>query len=332
MSNPLATQYRRPQSARFLVLVLLALSVGFFSTAPAAGEQCEAEYQVVLVELQDDRMHRGSSQRLENATNNAWRMFNRDQIGSAVHQIDVALGQLEGMPAKHVPDDIRGTLIALLLVFRACIERGEIGVTDVVITTAYMVADPDVSDQPTGAGVHIRIDGETLAITGEDSTASFVAPSGTHEITAVEPSMAIGRKSVELVAGETKEITIRLDSDKEVIERTELSLVQKEEGVVDAEFDEFVLRFLQEGETVPLSRVDYIDILAPEGGQPTRIDGLFELEDNGSLVAQNVEELRALLLERADEQIEIYAQAYDPEGFTHGGTVRFHLGQFRIER
>lgn len=311
------------------MLIIAFLLLTFTATQSAlASSPCEAEYQAALAELAEGHLDRGSQQKIQSHIQNAWRMADRNNTDAALQQLDVALEQLAGSPTKRMPAGSRERLTKRVSSMRTCLARGSSGTATIVITTAYLAEG--IEAQPTGAGVHLRVNGETLGKTDEYSSARVTVPAGTIEVTAVVPSSAIGSERLRLDPGEWRELTLLLDDTKEVTEPNPLVLHQLSEGVISASFDAFVLSFAGESGKQPLQGFDYIHIKHPKGGMPVRIDHLFTLSDSSEMVAHDLEQLRGLLAQQPHGPITILAQAYDEEGFTYANTVQFYLGRHRI--
>lgn len=311
-----------------IILAILAFSP---TTSVAALGACETEYQAALATIKEERLDRGSHQKLESHVENAWRMHLRDN-GDAVHQLDVALQMLDGEPTKRVPADVVQRLRQRVASMRTCIAKGTTDTATLVVLPVLLDETAvDLRGEPAGPGVYVRLNGENVGRTGDDGRVTLSVPSGTVEVTAVVPATAIGTEVITLAPGETREVKILLDDGKEVTEDANLLLDQVDGGVLPHDFAAFTLRFDGNGQPVSLSGIDYIDILDPKGGAPTEITHLFTLEPTGAIVASNLDTLRGMLAQRSNELIEIRVQAHDAEGFAYDGTIGFRLGRFRIE-
>jgi hypothetical protein len=173
------------------------------------------------------------------------------------------------------------------------------------------------------------VDGAPVGQTGADGTLTVQVPSGPIVVTAIVPSFSIGQASVTLAPGASVEVSIVLDDGKEVVEDTELVLVEMAEGVLPSSFTSFTLRFERDGAVAPIQRLEQIELLNRDGDIVAELAPMFTLS-GGAMVATDPAALRAALMAQSGNQIAIRAQGVDAAGFTHANTVRFRLGQFQL--
>ena len=188
----------------------------------------------------------------------------------------------------------------------------------------------DMMGAPAGAGVRILVDGVDFGPTGTDGTLTVDVPEGSRRIEALVPSVARAEKAVVLTAGESGEVSLVLDDGKDVVTATAMAVPEISEGILSAGFGSFTLRFFREGGTVPMVGIDTIEIQAQTSAGPVFIQDLFAIAGDGSIVATSAATLRSQLLIRASAPIEIRVQAYDADGVTHVGRVRFLLGSRQL--
>ena len=192
------------------------------------------------------------------------------------------------------------------------------------INTAFIGMNGETFPSNT-AGIHIRINGTRVTETDETGKALINVPAGTVEITAIIPSTAIGKETVTLEPGENYELTLVLDDSKTVVEETELVLYELKDSAMPISFESFVLTFMIDGKPHPLTNINYIQILHPEGGHNTRIEELFTLADTGEMVVHDLEAFRIHLKEQPRGAVTIRVQCSDEEGFTHHNEIEFYL-------
>ncbi len=311
------------------LLIAAALVLSMAVPAALASPICEGEYQEALAALAGAHLDRGSHQKIDSHVQNAWHMSSRGNKEASVHQLDVALRQLASPATKRISADVREQLLGTVGALRNCLDLEDEGLVTLAITTVY--ASDDGSTRPTGAGVYLRVNGQTVAQTDVNSRTNLTLPAGRIELVGVVPSTAIGSQLLDLQPGDWREVTLVLDDTKEVVEGNELVLQQRTEGILADTFDAFVLAFATNDGVQPLSGIDFIHIEHPQGGIPVRVDGLFSISSTGEMVAHDLGTLRALLRQQPNGKITILAQGYDDDGFTYANTVDFYLGRFSIE-
>jgi hypothetical protein len=104
------------RAARIAAFALLALAL-----PSANASSCESDYEAALATLADEPLDQGSRQKIESKARNAWRMSERGDSAAAVHQLDVALQQLESEPTKSAPETVRSRVRQALSAFRSCL-------------------------------------------------------------------------------------------------------------------------------------------------------------------------------------------------------------------
>jgi len=313
---------------RFLLLLyILCLTITSFPVF-ADSCNCKTVYQSLKGTLQDNRIERDIQQKTSSRVENAWRMHEMKKNTAAIHQLYIAEKMLNTEPAKRLPEDTRQLLLAGINKFRNCLQNcpGDKSATLVIYVFNLDETAPDFFGQPAGEGVYIRVNGYTVATTRQDGTARIIVPSGTMEITALVPSSAIGMTAITVAPGETRELRLLLDGGKEVVESTPLAIDELDNGMIPLDFKGFTLRFVIDGDTLPLCYLDEIEIIDPITAQSIFIEDMFSLDPSGAIQVKEHDSLRALLLQFAGQSLDIRVQGVDNEGFTHGNTIRIYIG------
>jgi len=319
-------------SHKLLFLIFILCLTVISNSVSADSCNCKTVYQSLKEALQDIRIERGIQQKISSKVENAWRMHKMKKNTTAIHQLDIAEKMLNTEPTKRLPEDIRNLLLAGIYEFRNCIRNcpGDESASLIIYVFNLDETAPDFFGQPAGEGVYIRVNGYTVTTTRQDGTALISVPSGTMEVTAVVPSSAIGTATITVAAGETRELRLLLDDGKEVVEDTPLTIDELNEGIIPWDFESFSLRFIKDGDTVPLCYLDEIEIIDPITAQSVFIEEMFSLDPSGAILIKEADNLRALLLQFDGQPIDIRAQGVDNEGFTHDNTVRIYLGRFNL--
>lgn len=227
------------------------------------------------------------------------------------------------------------TMLVLTLLLGTVFSHGKVAVSQVDASTltvrTYLFSElaADGRGAPAGPGVIIRVDSKEVGKTGAGGTAKLQVPAGQHLIETVLYPSSYGQATVTLTAGKAKQVDIILDDSKEPTENTILTLDQLKDGVLARNFTTFTMRFLNGQQTVPLRKLEEVELLDPNGGSSLDLKNLFVLQTNGSIVATNVNALRNVLLSRSGA-IEIDCLGYDATGRTHANVLRIYLSSYRV--
>lgn len=315
-------------------LLALLLLTTVLSTPASAQLPCQPAYEAAVATLNDAPLKQGDKQKLLSKVENAWRTYMSAKKNSgkqALRQLDVALQQLNSPATKGIAAPVRETLRRAIQGFKDCIDGGGPQVETATLTVRTFLpsnAAPDGRGEVAGAGVIIRSAGVEYGTTGADGTLTVQVPAGTHNIEArLYPSNA-GEAEITLAARETRTIDITLDEGKEMSEATTLTLDELQDGMLNRNFTSFRLRFLDGETAVALSDFDEVSI-DPFGASPIYVEGMFALQPDGSLLANNINALRNILLQRSGA-IEMRVHGTDARGRTHDRTLKFYLSRFRV--
>jgi hypothetical protein len=188
---------------------------------------------------------------------------------------------------------------------------------------------PDSKGPPLAAGVTIRIDGADVGVTDETGALTVVVQPGEHEVTGILPGKAIGSSTFTGTLGQTANVDLLLDFDKEVIEETDLACDEVTGSRLDATFSSLTLRFTRNGATLPMKAIDAIDLVRADGSPISILDGYFEVTPEGAIRATHLPALRAQL-EAQQAAITLRVMASDEGGLVHANKLTFYLARFRV--
>ena len=170
----------------------------------------------------------------------------------------------------------------------------------------------------------VRVEDEPVGRTGRDGTLTAQVPSGPILVTAIIPPGQLGYESVTLPAGGAATVSLVLQSDAEPGDEIDLDLVETEDDVLQHTVKSFTLRFTRDDVAVPVTRIEEVRVLTPEGTTACYLDeGLFTIR-NGAVVANDVARVLAALRAYA-APIVLRVSASDIDALVYSGTVAFRI-------
>ena len=185
------------------------------------------------------------------------------------------------------------------------------------------------AETPAGAGVTISVGDTEQGVTGDDGTLTFTVEAGSVEVTALLPDLAGASYSLTLAPGAHESVDLVMESYGLQAETT-LTVAEVRRRVLPMDFASFELKFVRsDGSPVSLTDLDAADIEDPLGGISTDLLPFLALQDDGRVIATDLEALRSTLLPELGE-IEISAHAEGEDGRTHGGRTKLHLGRYTL--
>jgi hypothetical protein len=180
-----------------------------------------------------------------------------------------------------------------------------------------------------GAGVQIQIDGKNAGVTDATGTLSTSVTPGPLNIVGRIPAKAVGTVEVTIADGQTLDVDLFLDFDKEAIEDATLSADEITNQLLDASFATLTLRFKSNVATVPVKSIDSIDLLDREGNAVSRLEASFSACADGVIHASNISSLRTQF-QKQQGIIALRVMASAANGLVYENDVSFYLAQFKV--
>ncbi|HZE56247.1 MAG TPA: hypothetical protein VE031_00185 [Chthoniobacterales bacterium] len=180
------------------------------------------------------------------------------------------------------------------------------------------------------AGTTVSINGSEMGTTQADGTVTLKVPAGALQVSAeIRPSNS-GQASVTVVPGETKQVDIVLADGKELSENSLLKIDQLVNSVLDRNFSGLTVRFTKpDGSTVALKSFDIATLEDAQGDNHSVVTDFFTLQSNGTLLLNNPNSFRDLLLKRSGK-ILLSVHGDDSNGGVNDGTVEFFVSAYKI--
>ena len=203
---------------------------------------------------------------------------------------------------------------------------GEAGVCQAQLTVRTFLGD---AETPAGAGVTISVGDTEQGVTGDDGTLTLTVAAGSVEVTALLPDLAGASDSLTIASGALATVDLVMESYGLQAD-TALTVVETQRRVLPIDFSSFELKFVRsDGSGAGLTDLDIADIEDSLGGIPTDLLPFLTLQEDGRVIATDLEGLRSTLLPELGE-IEISAHADGDDGRTHDGTTKLHLGRYTL--
>jgi hypothetical protein len=257
--------------------------------------------------------------------------FHRRQEALAI--IDAALKTVAGPFRHRIPPDERKEIATDLLAFRTCVATRRM--PDLATLTVHVWRQEFEDSSPEGrkapaAGATVLVEGIPAGTTADDGTLTMQVPSGDIHLTAQVPRTHWGEEYISLAAGAYGTVSIGLHDGKEVTEETELVLVEAVDDIIPAWSPSFTLKFVRDGEWVPIVDIERIELLDRHGDLSDHdIEKLFAISA-GAIATTDTAPVFASMMGQLDETITVRVHAIDAAGLGHADEVRFRVGQSRL--
>src|SRR5207302_1345963 len=125
------------------------------------------------------------------------------------------------------------------------------------------------------------------------SLSTSVAP-GVLNIFGRIPSQAVGSANVSIAEGQTLNVNLLLDFDKEAIDDAALTADEIVNQLLDISFTTLTLHFNKNNAPVVVKTVDSIDLLNRNGDPVRRVEGNFTVDAQGVIHGTNIAALKSL--------------------------------------
>lgn len=316
-----------------ILATLLLVSTSGLATAQAAP--CKSDYESVISAIDNAPIAVGNKSKLRSHVNNAWRKFSSGKnqgSNNALKDLDQALKLLASNATAQVPPQTRASLTEAIQSMRACLASSAPTETATLKVRTFLPSDvsADGISGPAPAGVIIFVDNVEFGITNAAGKITLQVPARTLHIEArLYPSNS-GETEVTLAPNETKQVDIILQDGKELSENATLKVDQLVDGVLDRNFTALSLRFIKDdGATVVLKRIDLVALVSAAGGASRFTTEMFTLQSDGTLVLNNVDGFRSLLLFPVGK-ILLNAHGEDANGRVYDQTAEFFISAFKV--
>jgi hypothetical protein len=177
--------------------------------------------------------------------------------------------------------------------------------------------------------VQIQINGKNAGVTDATGTLSSSVTPGPLNIVGRIPSRAVGTTEATIADGQTLDVDLFLDFDKEAIEDTSLSADEITNQLLDASFTTLTLRFKKNVVPVLVKTIDSIDLLDREGNSVSRLERSFSVGTGGVMHASNVSSLRNQF-QNQQGIISLRVMVSAADGLVYENDVSFYLAQFKV--
>ncbi len=184
-------------------------------------------------------------------------------------------------------------------------------------------------------GVLVSIDGTQVGFTGVGGTLTLeLAANQEYHIRVLDVGVVGGRATIFLKANSsgTETVQIVMTGDSGVLEDAELVVDGVSNRVLDSMFTELGMHFeYRNGEVAHLTRFNYLFLRSPRNDdEKIEVTTLFDLDPEGRLILNDVEEFRSRLLSLPSGEVTIEAYGADAQGFVFANRAQFYVGRFSL--
>jgi hypothetical protein len=315
----------------FSAAVLLTIATGS-ARVPFAAQN---DYGKVLCHEQFQSAHPDITLLNENPfrLDRAMTLFRFHRRKEALAIIDAAVKTVAGPFGHRIPRNERKKVAAGLLAFRTCVATSRMPDLATLTVHVWRQAFDEASSEgrrAPAAGATVLVEGIPVGTTADDGTWTVQVPSGEIHLTAEVSRTHWGEEYVSLAAGAYGAVSIGLHDGKEVTEDTQLVLLEAVDDIVPAWSPSFTLKFVRDGEWVPMADIERIELLDRHGDLSDHdIDNLFTLSA-GAIAATDPAPVFAAMMGQLDETITVRVYAVDGAGLGHADEVSFRVGQSRL--
>jgi hypothetical protein len=192
--------------------------------------------------------------------------------------------------------------------------------------------DPALADgkgPALGAGVQIQINGTDAGVTNGCGLFSSPVTPGALNLVGKLPSQAVGSANTTISAGQSLDIDLLLDYDKEATENPPLTAEEVTNQLLNTNFLTLTLRFIKDGAPVPIKTIDSMDLLNGEGTPVSEVEKYFSVDTQGVIRGADIRALQSLF---QDQQgiMTLRVMASDVSGLVYQNGLSFYLARFNI--
>jgi hypothetical protein len=310
--------------AATLVTVAAPSGCAVKAAANRAEEACARQRDDAIEATSD--ANDGETRSLRRRIDNAVALFRLHQAVKAQAQLEWAARRLESRPDlfRSRAARIKPALGAL----RSCVSTATAPALSTVNVRVFRLdgGTLDALGARGGAGVYVRVEGIPVGRTAAGGTLRVSIPSGAVKVTALVPSTAEGVEPVTIEPGASRNVSIGLDADGDVMEETDLAIAEAAAGVLRATTPSFTLKFTDGDRAVPLSSQPEVELLDSSGDVERTLNDMFTIK-GGAIAATDVRAVLAAVRPRQAGQtsVRLRVRGVDADGFTHGNVVEFRL-------
>ncbi len=308
------------------IAVTLILAVPLFGQEPGKLPPAACGSELIAADAALAQIPQLDRNRLARGVTRAVVLFRFRRTKEAIREIDDVRTRLSGRWGERVSSGVRDETLVTIGAFRHCMSKARppAFATLTVRTFKEDETKPGNRGQHAGAGVLVRVDDEPVGRTGRNGALTAQVPSGPLLVTAIIPPSEFGYESVTLRAGAAASVSLVLLSAAEPAEESDLDLIEAKDDVVQNTAKSLTLRFTYHDVAVPVTRVEEVEVLTPEGASAGALDEhLFTIRD-GTVVATDVRRVLAALGGYAAPII-LRVSASGKDALVYYGTVVFRI-------
>lgn len=268
----------------------------------------------------------GETRSVRRRVDNAVALFRLHQPAKAQTQLEWASRRLESRPDLFRTRSAR--INQALGALRSCVSTATAPALSTVNIRVFRLdgGTLDALGARGGAGVYVRVEGVAVGRTAAGGKLRVSVPSGAVKLTALVPSSAEGVEAVTIEPGASRDVSIGLDGDRDVMEETDLAIAEAVDGVLRATTPSFTLKFTDGDRVVPLESQAEVELLDSSGDVERMLNDMFTIKA-GAIAATDVRAVLAAVRPHQAGQtpIRLRVRGVDAGGFTHGNVVEFRL-------
>lgn len=253
--------------------------------------------------------------------------FHRKQ--EALRALDAGRAIVRGPWRWRLPPDNRDEFVSDLDKLRNCLATATPpGLATLTVRVLGYAEDAPNTMRPR-PGARVYVEGIPVGRTGRDGRLTARVPSGPVGVQAEIRITEANWVDVTLAPGQSKSIEIGLSDGKEVDEHTTLVLAEAVDDIVPAKARSLTLKFIRDGRLAPVTSIDHVDVVTPEGNHLAAIEDHFSVV-GGALVAKDAGRVFEVLGPQFGAPIVLQVQAMATERAMHQGNIEFRVGQWPL--
>lgn len=317
-----------------LLACLLLMPMASASTRDGDPDhRCHAQYTEAQGTILGEILEPAAS-KVRTHVSQAWGMFwQGSALGNVNRRIDSALLILSHASTLGATPESKAITAEAIQDFRACVNDEVPANTALLQVPTYRLDEtaPQLRGPPAGGGVRLYVDNVPVAITGADGRAAFDVPAGRFELMAVIPSSAVATATIEVAAGDTRDVALVLDDSKEVVFPATAVVDAIHDGLLPHDFATFGIRLFNGGSHRPQQYVSEVAIEDDIGNTLLPLTDAFTVDAHGNFQPTDVAALRAALAGYRGRELVLKAEGEDALGFTLSARTTFFIASHALE-
>ena len=179
---------------------------------------------------------------------------------------------------------------------------------------------------------YVRLNGFNVGRPNSTGSITLVLAPGRYRLDAVLPSRARispQEQPIDVSLGQALNWDIVLNDEGETAEYTELISPDCLDGILDGDWTQLRLKFVLNGTAAQIADFSEVTLLGSDQSLITRLDSAFTVASDGSIVATDINTLRASLAGNTG-RFTLRVSAEDRDGFAHYGELEFYVGSYAL--